>query len=274
MLDRAETRSRSGLRVMALPALVVVAGLLLPALTLLLLPLVEMVASPRVVDGVAVSPATAFDARWFDALWAQLAFTAFVLAIEVPLGVLVALAMPRHGAAAGVAAAMVAIPLALPQSWFELLRTELLPRVANHVDQMVAGAPAWQPSTAVWEWSGYVLIDAWRYTPLVALLCAFALRRHERLEVAARIDGLAIPQRVAAVHWPRMRTACGLAVLLRLVDSCAAWPSAGSTVSLGAWVRDRIVAGPSATAALAAGLTLLLLLFVPAPTPASDREAP
>jgi glycerol transport system permease protein len=274
MLDRAAASTKPGATLLAVPAVAVLLGLLLPALALLLLPLVDFVAAPRVLDGVAPTPTATFDPQWFGALATQLTFTALVLAIEVPVGVLVALAMPRRGVGAGLAATIVAMPLVLPQSFFELVRTEFGPRLTGKLNAWVAGAPVgWHPSVEVWEWTGYVLVDAWRFTPLVVLLCAFALRRDDRLELAARIDGLSVLARVRHVHWPRMRAACALAVLLRIVDSCAAWPAPGAGISLAAWVRDRAVAGPGTTAALAAALTLLLLLFVPSPLPATDREA-
>ena len=44
-----------------------------------------------------LDPATDQGGRFFDSLWRNLLFSALVLAIEVPLGIAVALAMPRAG---------------------------------------------------------------------------------------------------------------------------------------------------------------------------------
>lgn len=254
MVESSGRQPRSRRRLLAWPALLVVCALLVAALRPLLLPLFA---------GGSLAHST-FAADWLHALAMQAAFTALVLAVEIPLGVLVALSLPRRGLGAGLAVCAVAWPLLLPPPFFDLVRTELVPR-------LLAGLPP-LPAPDIVAWFGYVLIDAWRWTPLVILLCAFALRPDDRLEQAARIDGLSALQRVRFVHWPRMRVACGLAAALRLVDSLAAWPASG--ITLAAWVRARVADGPGFSTAVAVGLTLLLLALAPMPLRALRRRAP
>ena len=62
--------------------------------------------------------------RWFEellnserfhaALGRQFLFTAIILAIEVPLGVIIALAMPRQGAWVSVCLVLMALPMLIP----------------------------------------------------------------------------------------------------------------------------------------------------------------
>jgi glycerol transport system permease protein len=55
------------------------------------------------------------DYRLHDALWRQFLFSGLVLVIEMPLGILIALAMPKRGW--GVAASLVTIALPLLIPW-------------------------------------------------------------------------------------------------------------------------------------------------------------
>jgi ABC-type sugar transport system permease subunit len=177
-----------------------------------------------------------------------------------------ALALPRRGLGGGLGVFLVAWPLAVPQGVADLLRVEGVPRLLHRVAEALAqwSGSAWTPSPALVDYAGYVAIDVWRFTPMVALLCAFALRRSDDLTVAAAVDGLSAWQRLLYVHWPRMRAACGLAVVIRAVDTLAAWPHPGSAVSLAAWARDAAQDGAGVAAAVVTALCLLLLALIPA----------
>src|SRR5512143_2607010 len=52
--------------------------------------------------------------RFYDSLGRSLAFSAIILAIEVPLGLMVALSMPKRGAALALCLMLMALPLLLP----------------------------------------------------------------------------------------------------------------------------------------------------------------
>jgi len=254
---------------LAMPGTIVVGVLLGATLVSLLLPLRGFVAPLDPTDGKVPTLRESFDPRWLQALSIQLAFTSLVLLVELPLGVLVALAMPRRGVAAGIAAAAVAWPLLLPPAFLDLLRTEAVPRLAAAV--LPRGASSTWGTDAV-GWCGYVFVDAWRWTPLVVLLCAFALRRGPALELSASLDGLSPARRLRHVHWPRLRRALGAAALLRIADSSAAWTVPDAGVSLAAWLRERLAADPGPGTSLTVALTLLLLALLPMPPLGSPRE--
>ena len=54
------------------------------------------------------------DKRLHDALWRQLLFSGLVLLIEMPLGVLLALAMPKRGWQVSASLVIVSLPLLIP----------------------------------------------------------------------------------------------------------------------------------------------------------------
>lgn len=264
---------RSSRKLLALPSLLVVAALLLVPLAVLLAPVLDFV-RPATADAMP-SPRDAFDAAWVQALAVQAGYTLAALAIELPLGLLLGLALPRRGVVAALTVAAIAWPLLLPEPVFALARTEFVPRLVDATDAALGLGLARSAGRAeVVHWAGWILVDAWRWTPLVALLCGFALRRDPRLEQAARLDGLSALQRVRFVHWPGARRALALAAVLRIADSFAAWSLDGRGVALGSWVRARVDEAPGASAALLVAVTLLVLLFLPMPLSTSRPEEP
>src|SRR5262245_64889632 len=61
-----------------------------------------------------LDPSTELGGRFFASLLRNLAFSAIVLAIEIPLGILVALAMPREGWGVAFTLVVLALPLLIP----------------------------------------------------------------------------------------------------------------------------------------------------------------
>jgi glycerol transport system permease protein len=61
-----------------------------------------------------LDPSTDLGGRFFDALWRNLLFSGIILAIEVPLGIAVALAMPRQGWSVAACLIIMALPLLVP----------------------------------------------------------------------------------------------------------------------------------------------------------------
>ncbi|MBI3155115.1 MAG: sugar ABC transporter permease [Burkholderiales bacterium] len=160
--------------------------------------------------------------RFRDALQRQLLFTAIVLAIELPLGVAIALAMPRKGFWASVCLVLMAMPLLIPWNvvgaiWniFALPDIGLLGRSLN--------ALGWdynytrQPVAA---WFTLVAMDVWHWTSLVVLLAYAGLSAiPDAYYQAARIDGASRWAILRHIQLPKMRRVLTIAVLLRFMDS-------------------------------------------------------
>ena len=110
--------------------------------------------------------------RFHEALQRSLLFTAIVLAIEVPLGVAIALAMPRKGPWVSVCLVLMAMPLLIPWNvvgamWNILALPDigLLGHTLNAlgIDYNFTR----QPLSA---WVTLIAMDVWHWTSLVVLL--------------------------------------------------------------------------------------------------------
>lgn len=247
MHDRLRRARRGVALVLVTPALVVVAVLALGPLVQQTVTLLS--ASMR--DGE-------FDAAvwhtfpwqvWLRAAGLQLGFVAAALALQLPFGVLLALAWPRRGWLAWLLVPLALLPIAAGPAVLDLLRLELLPRLWQ--------ALAVTPRFEAWlEFLGYVLTDTWRYVPLVALIARTAIPLRDDVDAAARIDGLGPLARLRHVHAPRLRRVLFVIVVLRVADLFAAWPHHGPCLA-------RLAGGELAPphAALASLLTLALLLL-------------
>src|SRR5262245_5061915 len=111
--------------------------------------------------------------RFHAALLRQLAFTGIILAIEIPLGLVIALAMPRKVPWVSVGLVLMALPVLIPWNVggfmcniLSLHDIGLLGRCLNAIGFEFNYTR--QPFAA---WFTMVLMDVWHWTSLVVLLC-------------------------------------------------------------------------------------------------------
>jgi glycerol transport system permease protein len=162
------------------------------------------------------------DPELHGALRRQLGFSLAVLVIEVPLGLLLALALPREGRASSVALVVLALPLLIPWNvvgtiWQIFARGDigLLGVSINRL-----GVPYNYTADALDAWLTVLAMDIWHWTPLVALLCYAGLRAiPEAFYQAARIDGASAWATFRFIQLPRLRGVLTIAILLRFMDS-------------------------------------------------------
>jgi glycerol transport system permease protein len=169
-----------------------------------------------------LDPSTELGERFFASLWRTLLFSAIILAIEIPLGILVALSMPREGWSVALCLVLMALPLLIPWNvvgtiWQVFGRGDIglmgwaLNRVG--IDYNYAGGP-------LAAWFTIVLMDVWHWTSLVALLCYAGLKSiPDAYYQAARIDGASNLAVFRTIQLPKMRRVLLIAVLLRFMDS-------------------------------------------------------
>jgi glycerol transport system permease protein len=161
-------------------------------------------------------------ARFHDALKRQLLFTAIVLVIQIPLGVAIALAMPRKGAWASVCLVLMAMPLLIPWNvvgamWNILALPDigLLGWSLNHLGFDYNYTR--QPLAA---WATLIAMDVWHWTSLVVLLCYAGLSAiPDAFYQAAKIDGASNWAIFRYIQLPKMKRVLTIAVLLRFMDS-------------------------------------------------------
>ena len=160
--------------------------------------------------------------RFHAALARQLIFSGIVLAIEIPLGVAIALAMPRRGPWVSVCLVLMALPLLIPWNvvgamWniFALPDIGMLGRVINDLGFHYNYTQ--QPLAA---WATMIAMDVWHWTSLVVLLAYAGLSAiPDAYYQAARIDGASSWAVFRYIQLPKMRRVLTIAVLLRLMDS-------------------------------------------------------
>ncbi len=169
-----------------------------------------------------LDPSTDLGGRFFDALWRNLLFSGIILAIEVPLGIAVALAMPRQGWSVAACLIIMALPLLVPWNvvgtiWQVFARSDigLFGAVVNGL-----GIPYNYSQNALSAWVTIVLMDVWHWTSLVALLSYAGLKSiPDAYYQAARIDGASRWAVFRKIQLPKMRRVLLIAVLLRFMDS-------------------------------------------------------
>jgi glycerol transport system permease protein len=160
--------------------------------------------------------------RFHAALGRQLAFTFMILIIEVPLGIAVALSMPRKGPWVSVCLVLMALPLLIPWNvvgamWniFALPDIGLLGYTLNSIG--IDYNFTRQPVSA---WMTTVVMDVWHWTSLIVLLCYAGLCSiPDAYYQAARIDGASPWAVFRYIQLPKMKRVLTIAILLRFMDS-------------------------------------------------------
>lgn len=160
--------------------------------------------------------------RFHAALGRQLFFTFTILAIEIPLGVAIALTMPRKGPWVSVCLVLMALPLLIPWNvvgamWniFALPDIGLLGYSLNAmgIDYNFTRQP-------VSAWITLIVMDVWHWTSLVVLLAYAGLSSiPDAYYQAARIDGASAWAVFRYIQLPKMKRVLTIAVLLRFMDS-------------------------------------------------------
>ncbi len=160
--------------------------------------------------------------RFHAALGRQLLFTMTILVIEIPLGVAIALAMPREGPWVSVCLVLMALPLLIPWNvvgamWniFALPDIGFLGYVLNGIGfnyNMTQGPIA--------AWFTVILMDVWHWTSLVVLLAyAGLISIPDAYYQAAKIDGARPWAIFRHIQLPKMKRVLTIAILLRFMDS-------------------------------------------------------
>ena len=160
--------------------------------------------------------------RMWDALGRQLMFSAIILAIQVPLGVFVALNMPKKGVWASVCLVLMSLPLLIPWNvvgtiWqiFGRVDIGLLGRTLDSL-----GIDYNYTQDALDAWITVVVMDVWHWTSLVALLAYAGLQSIPAAYYqAAEIDQASRWKVFRYIELPKMAGVLMIAVLLRFMDS-------------------------------------------------------
>ena len=208
--------------------------LVVPALVLVLLsavvPLMAVV-NYSVQDVFFGNQFTWVGTKWFEqvlrsesfyaSLFRSLGFSLIVLALELPLGIAIALAMPARGARASLYLVLMSIPLLTPWFVVGVLWRLLVDNEVGLLGLAVGGLGlTYDIERPLVAWVTIVLMDVWHWTSLVVLLCYAGLSSiPQDYYRAARIDGASRWQIFRVIQLPKLRRVLLIAILLRFMDS-------------------------------------------------------
>lgn len=160
--------------------------------------------------------------RMWDALGRQLMFSGIILLIEVPLGVFVALNMPKGGFWSSFCLVLMSLPLLIPWNvvgtiWQIFGRVDI-GLLGYTLDALGIDYNYTQDTLAAWI--TIVVMDVWHWTSLVALLAYAGLKSiPDAYYQAAKIDQASRWKVFRYIELPKMMGVLMIAILLRFMDS-------------------------------------------------------
>jgi glycerol transport system permease protein len=218
------------------------------------------------------------DPELHEALWRQVVYSLAVLTVEIPLGILLALAMPAQGWKSSATLVLVALSLLIPWNvvgtiWQIYSRTDIGLLGATLAKLGIDYSYTGNSGDA---WVTVLAMDVWHWTPLVALLCYAGLRAiPDAYYQAARIDGASKLAVFRYIQLPKLRGVLMIAVLLRFMDSFMIYTEpfvltgggpGNATTFLSQYLTQKAVGqfdlGPAAAFSLIYFLIILLLCFI------------
>ena len=160
--------------------------------------------------------------RMWNALGRQVVFSSIILAIEVPLGIFIALNMPKKGLWATVCLVLMSLPLLIPWNvvgtiWQVFARVDI-GLLGYTLDSLGVDYNYTQDFYAAW--TTLIVMDVWHWTSLVALLAYAGLQSiPDAYYQAARIDQASRWKVFRYIELPKMSGVLTIAILLRFMDS-------------------------------------------------------
>jgi glycerol transport system permease protein len=160
--------------------------------------------------------------RFWDALTRNLIFSFTILAIQIPLGIVIALNMPKQGIGVPICLVLMALPLLIPYNvvgtiWQVFGRVDI-GLLGHYLARL--GIEYNYTQNPIDAWATIILMDVWHWTSLVVLLCYAGLASiPDAYYQAARIDGASRWSVFRHIQLPKMKRVLLIAVLLRFMDS-------------------------------------------------------
>ncbi|MCK6444322.1 carbohydrate ABC transporter permease [Elstera cyanobacteriorum] len=221
------------------------------------------------------------DSDWWRAVYNTLVFTILSVTLETIFGLLVALVLHQRFFGRSFIRAAILVPWAIPTivsakiwAWmlhdqFGILNSMMLS--LGLITQPIAWAAS--PDTAL---AAIVLVDVWKTTPFMALLCLAALQMLPTdCYEAARLDGIPAWRLFFKVTLPLIRPALMVAVIFRALDALRVFDviyvltsNTRDTMSMSVFARQHLVEfqsvgyGSAASTALFMVIALLTALYL------------
>ncbi|MGV8986570.1 MAG: carbohydrate ABC transporter permease [Cypionkella sp.] len=176
-------------------------------------------------SGAVAYRGTLVDPAWWNAVGNTVKFSVVSVLFETVLGLMVALALNAEFKGRGFVRAAILIPWAIPtivsaKMWAWMLNdqygiiNDLMLRL-HLIDHKIA----WTSTTDT-AMIAVLMVDIWKTTPFMALLCLAGLQMVPRdIYEAARIDGIHPVKVFFRITLPLIRPALMVAVIFRMLDA-------------------------------------------------------
>lgn len=179
----------------------------------------------QLASGRVLWRGTLVDPAWWNAVWNTVRFAFVSVGIETVLGLMIALVLNAEFKGRGLVRAAILVPWAIPtivsaRMWGWMLNdqfgiiNDIMLRLGM-IDHKIAWAA--NPDTAM---TAVLVVDIWKTTPFMALLCLAGLQMIPRdIYEAAKVDGVNPIRVFFKVTLPLVRPALMVAVIFRILDA-------------------------------------------------------
>lgn len=160
--------------------------------------------------------------RFYESLMRSFGFSALVLSIQFPLGIFIALMIPRRGPVRTGTLVLLALPLVVPWNMIPIIWLSLINTDTGLIGTAFAalGLEFDYKFNAVHTWALIAVMDTWHWVGLVAILSFSGLASISPSHYqAAAIDQASRWQVFRWVELPAMGGVLLMALLLRFMDS-------------------------------------------------------
>ncbi len=158
---------------------------------------------------------------FYESVLRSLGFALVALLVQIPLGLYIALRMPKSGVQTTCVIILLAIPMLTPTIVVGYLwKAMVQPETGLLYQFFQLFHLSLNMNSPVWAWVVLVLMDTWHWTGLVVLLCYARLRAiPDSYYQAAAIDSAGRWAVFRYIQLPRLKLVLAIAILLRFMDT-------------------------------------------------------
>ncbi|MDB5659110.1 MAG: carbohydrate transporter rane protein 1, family [Cypionkella sp.] len=205
-------------------------------------------------NGTVRYKGTLVDPAWWNAVWNTVRFSVVSVVCETILGLIVALVLNAEFKGRGFVRAAILIPWAIPtivsaKMWAWMLNDQygIINDILLHLG-IISSKIAWTANTDTAMYA-VLMVDIWKTTPFMALLCLAGLQMVPRdIYEAAKIDGINPVKVFFRITLPLIRPALMVAVIFRMLDALRIFdliyvltPNSAATKTMSVISRENLI---------------------------------
>lgn len=160
--------------------------------------------------------------RFYESFGRSLAFSLAILSVQFPLGIFIALNLPKSGWLRSLGLVLLAMPLVVPWNMIPSIWLSLINPETGYLGQLMAwaGIEFDYKFNPVHTWILLVVMDTWHWVGLVAILaCSGLAGISQAFYQAAAIDQASRWQVFQYIELPKLKGVMLMALMLRFMDS-------------------------------------------------------